>query len=122
MEGVLSARILGLLNVQATQLVQHRSERGVFAAEEFLADGERLGEEWTRLRFPCRTGLPRELPEIEEGGGELPPEPGIAARRDYCGMKAFGGSGLVSRGQCGARCIEPLGEQRFSVSHVHTLP
>src|SRR5512133_1678848 len=98
--------MLRLLEVEAAQLAQHRSDRGIFAAEELFADGERFGEEWSRLRFPGRAELPREPPEMEEGGGELPPETGIPARCDYCRMKGLGGGALVALRPCGARCIE----------------
>jgi hypothetical protein len=107
------------LDVQPAQLVQQRGECGVFHAEEPFADGERFGKELLRFRFPGPAELPRELPEVEEGGGELPPETGIAARRDYCPVKAFGGGRLVPLGQRGARRIEVLGKQRSHVSHVH---
>jgi hypothetical protein len=94
----------------------------VFTAEERLAEGQRFGEKQLCLRFPCPAELPRELPELEKGGGELQPETGIAARHDNCRVKGFGGGGLVSRGQRGARCSEPLGKQRFRVGHMHTVP
>ena len=91
-------------------------------AEESFADGEGFGEERPRLRFACRAEFPRELSEIEEGGGELSPETGIAARREYCRAQGFGGGGLVPLNQCAARCVKPIGEQRFRVGHVPTLP
>src|SRR5204862_4151757 len=100
---------------------QHWGECGAFAAEEFFADGERFAEEWPRLRFPCLAESPREPPKIEEGGGKLAPKAAIAARRDYCPAKGFDGGGLVPMSPCGARCIKPLGKQRFRVSHVPTL-
>jgi hypothetical protein len=68
------------------------------------------------------TERPRELAEVEQGGDELAPETRIAACRDDCRLKALSGGGLVSLGECSARCFEPLGEQRFRVSHVDTLP
>jgi hypothetical protein len=94
----------------------------VFRAEEPFADGERFGEERLRFGFPCPAELPRELPEVEKGGGELPPETGIAARHNDCRVKALGGGGLVALGECSSRCIEPLAKQRFCVGHVHTVP
>src|SRR5437763_25171 len=81
------------------------------AAEESFADGERCAEEWPRLRFPGLAEFPRELSEMEEGGGKLPPKTAIAARRDYCRAKGFDGGGLVSMSPCDARCIKPLGKQ-----------
>ena len=62
--------------------------------------------------------LLRELSEVEERGGELPLESGIAARHEYRRAKGFGGGGLVPLAQCGARCIELLGEQRSHVNHL----
>src|SRR6516165_9750492 len=52
-----------------------------------------------RACFPGPAEGPRERPEVEERGRELPPETGIAARRDYCPVKAFGGAGVVALGQ-----------------------
>ncbi|HEV8445482.1 MAG TPA: hypothetical protein VGQ44_01635 [Gemmatimonadaceae bacterium] len=121
LEDVLCARVLRAMNVQPAQLAEQRRECGVFPAEESFADDERFGEERLRFGFPCPAELPRQLSELEEGDGELPPKAGIAAGRDYRRVKAFGGGGLVPFGQRNARRIEPLGKQRFSVSHVHTV-
>src|SRR5438067_245517 len=105
--------MLRLLEVQAAQLVQQWGECGIFAAEELFADGERFAEEWPRLRFPSLADFARELPKIEEGGGKFPPKTAIAARRDYRPAKGFGRGGPVSMSPGGARCIKPLGKQRF---------
>jgi hypothetical protein len=121
-EDVRGARILRPMNVQPPQLVQQRGECGVFPTEELLADGQRFGEKQFRFRFPGPAELPRELPELEQGGGELQPETRLAARYNYCRVKGLGGGGFVPRGQRGARCSEPLGKQRFRVGHMHTVP
>ena len=78
LEHRLGARMLGLTDVQPTQLVEHRAEGRVIGAEAAFADLERFGEESFGVSRPAELLL--ELSEMNERGNELPVEARFTSR------------------------------------------